>query len=241
MVSTTDKTVGEIATANPSAARVFEKHGIDYCCGGGRPFDLARREKGLSAEQILAEVEQAKPTGDARDWATAPLPELADHIVNTHHTYLRAALPALDQRLAKVIAAHGPNHGDSLLPLRQTLQGLVEELTAHMMKEEMILFPLIKRIEAAQKAGAGLPGAHCGSVNNPIRVMEYEHDSAANALREMRRVTGDYALPADACNTYRALFEGLQELETDLHLHIHLENNILFPRASELEACLSNG
>ena len=237
MISTTDKTVGEIAAANPSAARVFEKHGIDYCCGGGRPFELACREKGLSDQQILAEVEQTKPTGDVRDWVTAPLAELADHIVNIHHAYLRSAMPALDQRLAKVIAAHGPNHGDSLLPLRQAWRGLVEELTAHMMKEEMILFPLIKRIEA----GAGASGAHCGSVNNPIRVMEYEHDSAANALREMRRVTGDYALPADACNTYRALFEGFQELETDLHLHIHLENNILFPRASELEARLSNG
>ena len=235
MVSTTDKTVGEIAAANPSAARVFEKHGIDYCCGGGRPFEAACREKGLSAEQILAEVEEAEPAGTARDWTTAPLAELADHIVNTHHVYLRNTLPALDQRLVKVIAAHGPNHGDSLLPLQGTFQGVVEELTAHMMKEEMILFPLIKRIEA------GLPGSHCGSVNNPIRVMEYEHDSAANALREMRRVTGDYSLPHDACNTYRALFEGLQELETDLHLHIHLENNILFPRVSELEARLSKG
>lgn len=203
-------------------------------------MEVACREKGLSAEQILAEVEQTKPTRDARDWATAPLAELADHIVTIHHAYLRSAMPALDQRLVKVIAAHGPNHAKSLLPLRQAWQGLVEELTAHMMKEEMILFPLIKRIEAAQRAGAGLPGGHCGSVNNPIRVMEYEHDNAANALREMRRVTGDYALPADACNTYRALFEGLQELETDLHLHIHLENNILFPRASEVEARLSS-
>ena len=234
MVSTIDKTVGEIAAENPSAASVFEKHGIDYCCGGGRPFEAACREKGLSAGQILAEVEGARPAGEGRDWTTAPLAELADHIVNTHHAYLRNALPALGQRLEKVIAAHGPNHGDSLLPLQNAFRGLVEELTAHMMKEEVILFPLIKRIEAGQ------PGSHCGSVNNPIRVMEYEHDSAANALREMRRVTGDYTLPQDACNTYRALFAGLREMETDLHLHIHLENNILFPRASEREARFSS-
>ncbi|MBI3665629.1 MAG: iron-sulfur cluster repair di-iron protein [Acidobacteria bacterium] len=238
MILTANKTVGEIAAENPSAVRIFEKHGIDYCCGGGHPLEQACREKGLSAEQVLAEVEKAAAPEEYRDWTSAPLSELIDHIVARHHTYLKEELPALTQVIGKVIEAHGTNHGGSLRPLRTTLLGLKDELDLHMMKEEAILFPLIQQMETAEKSRGALAAAHCGSVNNPIRVMEHEHDSAAAALREMRQVTTDYTLPLDACNTYRGLFHRLQEMEADLHLHIHLENNILFPRASQLEARL---
>jgi regulator of cell morphogenesis and NO signaling len=235
MILTSERTVGQIAAENPAAARIFEKYGIDYCCGGGKSLAAACEGKEVSPDEVLAEVEQAAPAVDDRDWANAPLTELAEYIVAKHHAFLRAELPALDNRLAKVIEAHGANHGNSLRPLRDTFQAMQSELMSHMLKEEMILFPLIKRMEEAETAGGGLPGAHCGSVNNPIRVMEHEHDSAAAALREMRRVTAGYTLPPDACATYRALFEGLKALEADLHRHIHLENNILFPRASRLE------
>ena len=236
-----EKTVGEIAAEHPASVRVFEKLQIDYCCGGGRPLAEACRERGLSADQVVAEVEKAEAPAEApRDWTAVPLAALVDHILARHHTYLRAELPALAARLLKVLDAHGQNHGDSLVPLRETFEGLQNELASHMMKEEMILFPLIQRLEAADKQGGGLPPAHCGSIRNPITVMEYEHDSAGAALREMRRLTGGYTPPPDACPTYRALLQGLRELETDLHLHIHLENNILFPRAAELESRLAS-
>lgn len=232
-----EKTVGQIAAESPASVRVFEKYGIDYCCGGGRPLAEACREKGLAVETVLAELESDRSAGNgaARDWNVAPLSELIDHILTTHHDYLRAELPTVQTRLTKVIEAHGAKYPESLLPLREVFLGLQEELYGHMRKEEMILFPVIMEMEAAI-AGGGRPAPPpFGTVENPIRVMRHEHDSAATALREMRRLTNGYTLPADACATYRALFLGLQELEADLHQHIHLENNILFPRAAELE------
>lgn len=238
MVLTKERTVGEIAAGRPSAVRVFERYQIDYCCGGRRSVEQACQEKGVSAEQVLADVENTSSVETATDWTSAPLADLIDYILRKHHAYLRAELPALEYRLAKVLEAHGANHGSSLVPLEHTLQDLKAELGAHMMKEEVILFPLIKQMEAAEKTGAPFRGSHCGSVNNPIRVMEHEHDDAATALREIRRVTSGYTPPPEACNTYRALLQGLQGLEADLHAHIHLENNILFRRASSLESRL---
>lgn len=239
MLLNAERTLGEIAAENPAAVRVFEKHHLDFCCHGDRPLGQACREKGLSLDQLRAELEKTSATEQARDWSDAPLAALADHIVSRHHNYLREELPSLGQTIAKVIEAHGRNHSDSLVPLQHAFEGLSAELTAHMMKEEMILFPLIKKLEAARKEGGVFSGAPGGSIGNPIRVMEHEHDSAAAALGQMRQVTSDYTLPPDACNTYRNLFQRLQTLESDLHLHIHLENNILFPRASRLEAGLA--
>ena len=231
------KTVGEIAVENPSSVRVFEKYSIDYCCGGKVSLADACRSRGIGPAEVEAELEQAaaaKPGRD-RDWTAAPLSLLIDHIVGTHHVYLKSELPRLQLLLGKVQAAHGAHHGDSLLPLRRAFDGLHAELDAHLAKEEMVLFPMIKGMEAAQRAARPAPAAHCGSVNNPIGMMVHEHDNAGRALEAMRRDTGNYTLPPDACNTYRALFDGLLELEADLHRHIHLENNILFPRAAQLE------
>jgi len=226
------KTVGEIAAENPSSVRVFEKYGIDYCCGGKVSLDEACQARGIAAAQVQTDLEQAaaaKP-GQDRDWSAAPLPLLIDHIVGTHHVFLKTELPRLRLLLGKVLAAHG----SSLAPLVRIFDGLHAELDAHLAKEEMVLFPMIKNM------GSGRPAAsHCGSVNNPIAVMEHEHDNAGRALEGMRQVTHDYTLPANACNTYRALFSGLQELEADLHRHIHLENNILFPRAAQLECAFA--
>jgi len=236
------KTVGEIAAENPSSVRVFERYGIDYCCGGKVSLDEACRSRGIGSAELQAELEQASAakTGRERDFAAAPLSLLIDHILGTHHVYLKSELPRLELLLGKVLAAHRATHADSLVALKRTYDGLHAELDAHMAKEEMVLFPLIKGMEAAQQAGRRAPAAHCGSVNNPIRVMVHEHDNAGHALESMRQATGNFALPADACNTYRALFSGLQELEADLHQHIHLENNILFPRAAVLEGALSS-
>ena len=231
------KTVGEIAAQNPASVRVLERHGIDYCCGGKLPLAEACRARGIAAEELIAELERAAAGApqDARDWSSAALAELIDHILSTHHAYLRTELPRLDGMLARVLNAHSEKHGASLVPLGRTFAALRDELESHMAKEEMVLFPMIRKIEGARESGGTQP-SHCGSINNPIRVMEHEHASAGQALETMRSVTANYTLPEDACNTYRALFTGLDELEKDLHRHIHLENNILFPRAARLEA-----
>jgi len=232
------KTVGEIAAENPASVRVFQRLGIDFCCGGKLPLAEACQARGIVPGDLMAELEQAAAgrPADLRDWNAASFAELIDHIVSTHHAYMKSELPRLDAMLAKVLNAHGANHGDSLVPLSRTFAGLREEIEGHLAKEEMVLFPMIRKMEAARAAGTAAPVNHCGSVNNPIHVMEHEHESAGRALESMRAVTGNYTLPEGACNTYRALFSGLEEMEADLHRHIHLENNILFPRAARLEA-----
>ena len=189
----------------------------------------------------LAEHKTAVPRPQApADWSSAPLHSLMDHIVGTHHEYLKLELPRLAGKAAKLVKSRAEKHGDSsLVPLLETFLELKSELESHMWKEEVVLFPLIRNMEAAATAGVKAPPAHCGSVNNPIRVMEHEHASAERALKEMRRITNNYTVPDTACETYRTLFEALGVLEADLHQHIHLENDILHPRASELETRVS--
>jgi regulator of cell morphogenesis and NO signaling len=241
MSSITIQTVGEIAAQSLAAVRVFEKHGIDYCCGGQRSLDDACRERGIDTEALLGEVEAACQTrGESdRNWADAPLKDLIDHIVAKHHAYLRHELPHIEQRMTKVLEAHRRLHGDILIPLARVFADLRAELEMHMRKEETILFPFIARAEQSAAAGAPWTPPPFGTVGNPIRMMEHEHESAGRALQEIRRLTSRFALPEDACATYRALYAGLAELERDLHMHIHLENNILFPRALEMEPAFS--
>lgn len=232
------KSVGQLVAERPSRARVFERFGIDFCCGGKIPLSDACIERKLDTERILAalrEVDSSEADTDEPDWTRATLSALIAHILQKHHAYLRNELPRLAKMVAKVHDVHGERHPE-LAEVRQTYDGLHAELASHMMKEEQILFPLIEAMESSQS----LEAAHCGSVNNPIRMMEHEHDSAGAALARMRSLTGDFAPPEDACNTYRVLLDGLAELEADLHRHIHKENNILFPRASELEAALAH-
>lgn len=232
------KTVGAIAAELPASIPVFEKFGIDYCCHGDLTLSEACQARGLSAEAIATEIQAAAATTPAseRDWLHAPLEDLLDHILDRHHAFLRAELPVLQQRLSKTQEAHAATHGESLRQLQETLQPLVEELYAHLHKEEMILFPYIRLLSQARAEGRTPPRAPFGPLENPLRVMRLEHDSAGAALERLRQITDDYSLPADACATYQALYRGLQDLEADLHRHIHLENNILFPRALELEA-----
>jgi regulator of cell morphogenesis and NO signaling len=230
-------TVGELVTERPSRSRVFERLRIDYCCGGKTPLDQACAEKGLSAEQVLRELEAAEagnPVGEETDWSQAPMSQLVDHIVATHHVYLRRELPRLTGLVDKVAEVHGERHRE-LSVLRSVYRALVNELESHMLKEEQVLFPMIRELESATV----LPGFHCGSVNNPIRVMEHEHDDAGAALARMRTLTDGYTVPADGCNTYRAMVDALADLERDLHTHIHKENNILFPKAAAAEARLA--
>lgn len=237
MIWSTTTPLAELAAASTAAVRILERYGLDYCCGGARPLEEAAREKGLNAAEVLLEIEKAQPAaGETRDWRTAPLRDLIGHILGTHHEYLKLNLPALSSRMAKVCEVHRAKAPEMLAALSETLAGLRAELEDHMHKEEVILFPFIERYGQAAEQGLPVPPVPFGTIANPIRVMEREHDSAGDALRRLRELTGGYELPAWACDTVRALWRGLEELEQDLHMHIHLENNILFPRAIALEA-----
>lgn len=215
-----EDTVGRIAAEYPLATRVFARHRIDYCCGGGRSLADISREKGIDLDGLLAEIRrETAGHGDAADrWNLASLPDLIDHILVTYHASLREELPRLHTMAAKVLQVHGSKNPQRFRDLLSVLEGLKAELEDHMMKEEQILFPMIREGHGAMAEG-------------PVSVMEMEHASAATALRRLRELTRDYEVPAEACNTWRALWHGLAALEGDLHRHIHLENNILFPRA----------
>jgi regulator of cell morphogenesis and NO signaling len=181
-----------------------------------------------------AEAVAAERTGE-KDWRQATLTSLIEHITRTHHAYVRQELPRIGQMLEKVVAKHGPNHPE-VVEVAQVFRALAEELGGHLLKEEQILFPYITQAEACKaKSGAPAPSSCFGTVQNPIRMMMFEHDNAGAALRELRQLSGDYTAPADACATYQALYQALAALEADLHQHIHLENNLLFPRAVALE------
>ena len=232
-----ETTVGQAVAEKPGLARVFEKLGIDYCCGGKIPLSQACRDKGLDGAtvlQVLAAYEGGKGSDDHGNWALTTVSQLIDHILVDHHAYLRIEMPRLEIMIGKVVAAHGQRE-PHLAEVQSVYQGLRAELEQHMMKEEQILFPLMRELETARTR----PVSHCGSVENPIRVMIMEHEHAGDALGRLRQLTKDYTAPPEACNTYRALLDGLREMEGDLHRHIHEENNILFPKAVKMEAALA--
>ena len=238
MSVTTERTVRELVLEFPAATRVFEKLGIDYCCGGGKTLEEACHEAHVAPDQVMDSLEVADQTERAvrkdRDWQTAPLSDLIAHVKNTHHRYTREEMARLGPLFDKVRSVHGKNHPE-LDGIRATFGGLVQELTTHMMKEEMALFPYIVRMEESVIEKEPVLPPPFGSVRNPVAMMMHEHDSAGNALREMRQASSGYAAPPDACISFQTLYRALTEFEADLHQHIHLENNILFPRAVEME------
>jgi regulator of cell morphogenesis and NO signaling len=238
MTTLTTKTVREVATENPAATRVFEKLGIDYCCGGNQSLEQACERVNLSVEQVLDSLAMAEQTAgaaqSARDWNNEPLSELIAHITNTHHKFTREEVVRLSALLDKVCKVHGKNHPE-VMQIRVVFAELAQELTTHLMKEEMVLFPYITRLEEAAIENEPVIPAPFGTIQNPIAMMEHEHDSAGNTLRAMRKASSDYSAPEDACFSYRTLYSALAAFEADLHQHIHLENNILFPRAIAME------
>jgi regulator of cell morphogenesis and NO signaling len=232
----TDRTVGELVVERPANSRIFEEYGIDYCCGGNESLSRACARNGISTEEILEklnEVDTALPQEDATGYTSMRLDDLVEHIVSTHHAYLNRELPRLQEMSKKVAKVHGAKD-DRLGELEGVVRALAEELGMHMMKEEQVLFPVIRQLAQTDSP----PETHFGTIGNPIRAMEADHEIAGNALDKMHTLTDNYTPPDWACNTYRALLDGLRELELDLHQHIHKENNILFPRALELEAAL---
>ena len=238
MSVTIEKTVREVALENPAATRVFEKLGIDYCCGGNQSLEQACRAANLPIDQVLDSLEMAEQAArtaqKAHDWQVEPLADLVAHITSTHHRYTREEIARLAPLFDKVCSVHGKNH-PQLLQIRATFAGLGQELTMHMMKEEMVLFPYIIRMEEAVIQHEPILPPPFGSVQNPVSMMEQEHESAGAALRAMRAASSGYVAPPDTCVSYQTLYKALAEFEADLHQHIHLENNILFPRAISME------
>lgn len=233
-------TVGQLVADRPGRSRFFESIGIDYCCGGKIPLSHAVEGLGLDLKTISDALEAADAKAQNHDAVLVDadamgLAELADHIVATHHAYLRAELPRLDQITDKVHRVHG-EHEPRLADVRRAFRALRDELTEHMMKEERILFPMIREMAEAD----GPQEFHCGSIANPIAQMEAEHQHAGDALATMRSATDGYHAPEWACNTYRAMLDGLAYLERDMHQHVHKENNVLFPKAVKLEAELQH-
>ena len=236
-VITPETTVGQLVVDRPSRSRIFQKLGIDFCCGGKKSLAAVCEKKGLDARSVLqvllaSESDAASPEVDA---AKMGLAELCDHIEATHHAHLRDELPRLHRMIHKVAAVHGDHHPW----MREVLEVYVpfmDELIEHMAKEDQVLFPMIRTLETG-RAGVTSESEDCGgSIGNPIRMMEHEHDGAGDALAKIRELTDGFTPPHGACNTFRATLDGLRELEADMHQHVHKENNVLFPRALALEA-----
>jgi regulator of cell morphogenesis and NO signaling len=230
------KTVGEIAAEIPSTTREFEKLGIDYCCGGSRTLGEACAQANISVDEALSRLVKSvtAPPSETQDWQKQLLDDLIAHITSVHHKFVREESPRIEALATKVAGVHGKNHPE-LIEVQEVFAALAEELRVHLMKEEEVLFPYVSRLEESVLAGEPAPPAMFGTVMNPVRMMMQEHDGAGDALRSLRSITNNYAIPGDACISYRALYQALQDYEADLHQHIHLENNILFPRAIAME------
>ena len=234
MSITAEKTVRELVLENPAATRIFEELGIDYCCGGDQTLERACALADVALEQIAGSLQAAEMVPPDRDWRDVPLFELIAHIRNTHHRYTREEIQRLGRLFQKVCSVHGKNHPE-LADLQRTFAGLAQELTTHMMKEEAVLFPYIERMEESVIAGEPVLPPPFGAVRNPVAMMMHEHDNAGAALRDLRAESHAYSVPPDACLSYQTLYKALAAFEADLHQHIHLENNILFPRAIAME------
>jgi regulator of cell morphogenesis and NO signaling len=234
-----EMTVREVAVQMPESTRLFEVLKIDYCCGGNRPLSEACASAGVEVENVkdlLAVVSQSNAKDESGlDFKSLSLSQLITHIVDTHHVFTKSEMDRLERLIEKVIGAHGGNHPE-LLHVGELVQRLCADLKPHMFKEEQILFPYIMAMEQAEAENQPTPFAPFGTVNNPIRMMMMEHDTAGDILRELRALTSDYKVPPDGCVSYQTLYQALEGFEKDLHQHIHLENNILFPKAVQTEA-----
>ena len=229
-----ESTVGGIVLKSPGLSGLLEELGIDYCCGGRKTLEAVCAEKGLDPKEIISRLESTTGSAESRvDCSVVTLSELVEHIEQVHHSFLRSELPRLEGLVHKVSEVHGESH-PQFRELLLVFEALKTELLQHMQKEEQVLFPFVRELDNAWT----LPSFHCGSITGPIGVMEYEHDNAGRALAYMAELTGNYQPADDLCATHYALMVGLRHFQADLHMHIHKENNILFPKVKELEASL---
>jgi regulator of cell morphogenesis and NO signaling len=228
-------TIGQLVTSDWRKAEVFKKYGIDFCCGGKKTVEEVCLEKGINAvfvESDLNEIDgRAELPFNFNAW---DLDFLADYIVNNHHKYVQESIPFLTEVMAKVAMVHGDNH-EELVEVKENVDELINELTVHMQKEEFILFPYIKQLVSATRYHTPLTPPPFGTIVNPISMMESEHSAAGDVLKNLETLTNNFTPPEDGCTSYRVVYAKLKEFQNDLHQHIHLENNILFPKAIKLE------
>jgi len=232
----TEKEIGQYVADDFRTAAIFSKYKIDFCCNGNRTVAEACEKKGLDSSKIMDEINQVlnTKTGETIDYKSWPLDLLAEYIEKKHHRYVEDKIPVLRQFLDKLCRVHGERHPE-LFKINALFTASAGELASHMKKEELILFPFIKKMVNAQLVNVELQSPQFGTVENPIALMMQEHDNEGERFRQIAELTDNYNPPADACNTYKVTFAMLEEFEKDLHLHIHLENNILFPAAVKLE------
>lgn len=233
MSLTSDKIIGDLVAEDYRAATVFKKHNIDFCCNGNRPIKEACEAENLDAEKITEELVQILNTqvgASGNAYQSWPLDLLADYVEKTHHRYVEEKIQEIKPYLEKICKVHGDRHPE-LFKIKELFEASAGEFAMHMKKEELVLFPLIRKLEAASKENK-VPER---SVVAPINQMMSEHENEGERFREIAALSGNYTAPADACNTYRVTYGLLKEFEDDLHLHIHIENNILFPRSIERE------
>ncbi len=229
------KTIGEIVAADYRAATVFEKHGIDFCCGGKVALVTACREKGVDIAVVVHELEavQGQPVDRSRNYSSWALPFLADYIVNTHHAYLKENDAQIAAYARKIAAVHGVHHPE-VIRIAAIFDKIVVDMAGHLKEEEEVFFPALKRAEAARIARVSPDAQDRETIRASLVKLEREHEEIGDAVHEIRRLSGEYALPGDVCNTFMVTYRKLKEFEDDLHKHVHLENNILFPKAAEL-------
>ncbi|GHA46747.1 iron-sulfur cluster repair di-iron protein [Salinimicrobium marinum] len=233
------KTVADLVTENIQTAHVFKKYGIDFCCGGGISVKRAAEKAAIRYEDLekdLLGVENT--TGRTNNYNSWKLDFLTDHIINVHHAYVQENIPLIYQYALRVVRVHGSNYPE-LVQIQRLFSEISRELRAHLKKEEEILFPFIKKMVKAKKEGTDFSPPDFGTVDNRIKMMETEHEEAGGILRQISALSNKYIPPQEACNTFRAFYAKLEEFEQDLHQHVHLENNILFPKALNLEKKLS--
>ncbi len=235
-----DLKVADVVSDNIQSAHIFKKYGIDFCCGGGISIQRACEKKNIDQEALLRDLksmdDKVLPSQNFNRWE---LDFLIDYIVHTHHAYVVESLGLIDEYASKVAKVHGAGH-PPVIEIALLCKKVAEELTSHMRKEEMILFPYIKNLVTANKQNACITEAHFGTVLNPIHMMEEEHEYVGDLLKTINGLSNGHTPPEWACNTFKALYAKLDEFEQDLHVHIHLENNILFPKAIALEAMLKH-
>ena len=229
--------VKDIAVSNAGARKILEDAGLDYCCGGGKSLQEACLHADVPAEDILKRLREngRDITPEDANWTSAPLSDLTRHIREKHHRYVRQAIVRIQPLLDKVGAKHGKNHPE-IADIQRLFTEVGREMIMHMQKEEQILFPYIDALEKAASAHGSVEPPFFQTVRNPIHAMMKEHDAAGELVKQIRTTSSEYTAPADACPSYKALYQDLREFELDLHHHVHLENNILFPRAVDMEA-----
>jgi regulator of cell morphogenesis and NO signaling len=241
MTISMNETVRDVAVQIPGATRLFEKLGIDYCCGGGKALEDACAGAGVAIDEVLSALEAIEESqveqSESTNWQAESLSSLISYILDKHHVFTRNELARIDPLMAKVLKVYGEQRAE-LSQIRALFEELNRDLLAHMQKEETVLFPYISLLESARQNGRAIPKPPFQTVENPLRMMMSEHDRAGELLRSIRKLTGNFTAPEGACISYQTLYRALEDLEADLHEHIHLENNILFPRALELERAI---